>query len=106
MRSSILVSRPLVAPPQEYEDGHERQRRPLVDREIEPELRLGTDVLGGETIEQIRDDVELDELAAEDAAGLQQGQHHGAAAVEGELVQLCRMAALAVAERDAPGQVG
>src|SRR4051794_659170 len=57
-----------VVPPQDREDRDERQRSPLVTREIPEKTRLRAQEFGQESIREIADEIDLDELAAKDLA--------------------------------------
>ena len=82
-----------ILDPEQSEDGDQRQRRPLVAGQAQRQDRLGADELGGEPVDQVRQDVELDELPAEQAAPQEPGQDRRGREVEGELVELRRVPA-------------
>src|SRR6059036_482462 len=98
MKSSLILE------PQQDEQRDEGEGRQLVARQSGPQHRLGANELGEEPIGQVRDDVELDELAAQESPLLEPVQDKRSGQMKSELVKLGWMPQFSVAEIDAPGK--
>ena len=71
LRETRVLGLSSVVPPEDDEDGKERQGGPLIQGEVEPQAGLGADGFRHEAVDEVGDDVELDELAAKQVAAQQ-----------------------------------